>query len=139
MTLIDEIILDAMRKGKFADLPGQGRPLQLDDEAYVPSHLRMAHKLLRDNDLAPDWIMQGRELEAARAALLTSLGRAAGQYRQTKAAAPWHKALASARVDAERYNRQVTSYNLKLPRGVAHQAHLNVEREADRLLNTANM
>jgi hypothetical protein len=139
MTLIDEIILDAMRKGKFADLPGQGRPLQLDDEAYVPSHLRMAHKLLRDNDLAPDWIMQGRELEAARAALLTSLGRAAGQYCQTKAAAPWHKALASARVDAERYNRQVTSYNLKLPRGVAHQAHLNVEREADRLLNTANM
>jgi hypothetical protein len=138
MTLIDEIILDAMRKGEFADLPGQGRPLQLDDEAYVPSHLRMAHKLLRDNDLAPDWIMQGRELEAARAALLTSLGRAAGQYRQTKAAAPWHKALASARVDAERYNRQVTSYNLKLPRGVAHQAHLNVEREADRLLNTAN-
>lgn len=138
MTLIDEIILDAMRKGEFADLPGQGRPLQLDDEAYVPSHLRMAHKLLRDNDLAPDWIMQGRELEAARAALLTSLGRAAGQYRQTKAAAPWHKALASARVDAERYNRQVTAYNLKLPRGVAHQAHLNVEREADRLLNTAN-
>lgn len=138
MTLIDEIILDAMRKGEFADLPGQGRPLQLDDEAYVPSHLRMAHKLLRDNDLAPDWIMQGRELEAARAALLTSLGRAAGQYRQTKAAAPWHKALASARVDAERYNRQVTSYNLKLPRGVAHQAHLNVEREADRLLDTAN-
>lgn len=137
MTLIDEIIQDAMRKGEFADLPGQGKPLHIDDEAHVPAHLRMAHKLLRDNDLAPDWIMQGRELEAARAALLASLERAAAHYRQTKAAAAWQRALASARADAERYNRQVTAYNLKLPRGVAHLAHFNAEREAGKLLNAA--
>ena len=72
--------------------------------------------------------MQGRELEAARAALLTSLERAA---------AAWQRALASARADAERYNRQVTAYNLKLPRGVAHLAHFNAEREAGKLLNAA--
>ena len=75
--MIDEQIQDAMRKGQFADLPGAGKPLKLDDESHMPEHLRMAHKMLRDNDLVPDWMAQGQELDAARDKLIADIQRAA--------------------------------------------------------------
>ena len=63
-SVIDEQIKDAMRKGQFANLPGQGKPLKLDDDSNVPSHMRMANKVLRDNDLVPDWMSEGRHHHA---------------------------------------------------------------------------
>src|SRR5215213_4239367 len=66
MALIDEQIQDALRKGQFADLPGKGKPLKLDDDSHVPEQMRMANKLLRDNDLVPEWMQQGKDLDAAR-------------------------------------------------------------------------
>ena len=122
MSLIDEQIKDAIRKGQFADLPGAGKPLRLDDSAHTPEHMRMAYKILRDNDLVPDWMAQGRELDAAREKLAADAAHVA------------HSTAGSARLQALResakqYNRQVLSHNLKVPKGVAHKRHFNLEEE----------
>jgi hypothetical protein len=122
MSLIDEQIKDAMRKGQFDDLPGAGKPLRLDDEAHTPEHLRMTYKILRDNDLVPDWMAQGRELDAALEKLVADVQRSAG----SKAGSPGLEALRAA---AKHYNRQVLSYNLKVPKGVAHKRHFDLEAE----------
>ncbi len=122
MSLIDEQIKDAIRQGHFADLPGAGKPLNLDDDAHTPDHLRVAHKIMRDNDLVPDWIVQGRELDAAREKLLDDVRRAAH-------AKPGSAALDALHAAAKQYNRQVLSYNLKVPQGVAHKRHVDVEAE----------
>lgn len=122
MALIDEQIQDAMRKGEFNDLPGAGKPLKLEDDAHTPEHLRMAHKLLRNNDLAPDWMVQGRELDALRDKLVADARRLAHARSESAALAALHEA-------AKRYNRQVLSYNLKVPRGVVHKRHFDVEQE----------
>ncbi|MFN8450789.1 MAG: DUF1992 domain-containing protein [Anaerolineae bacterium] len=122
MSLIDEQIKDAIRQGHFADLPGAGKPLKLDDDAHTPDHLRVAHKLMRDNDLVPDWIAQGRELDAAREKLLEDV-------RRTARAKPGSGALAALYAAGKQYNRQALSYNLKVPNGVAHKRHVDVDVE----------
>ncbi|MBI1256585.1 MAG: DUF1992 domain-containing protein [Chloroflexi bacterium] len=120
MAPIDEQIKDAMRKGHFADLPGQGKPLKLEDDSHVPSHLRMAHKVLRDNDLVPDWMADGQEIDAARVKLMAAIQRVA---RADLAA------VDALRASAKKYNSRVLSYNLKVPQGVAHKRHLDFELE----------
>jgi hypothetical protein len=121
MALIDEQIQDAIRKGQFADLPGAGKPLKLEDDSHTPEHLRMAHKILRDNDLAPDWIAEGRELDAARDRLTADIQKAARAGHGTT--------LAGLRDAVKKYNSQVLSYNLKVPRGVVHKRHLDFDGE----------
>lgn len=40
--LIERRIEEARRQGAFDDLPGSGRPLELDDDRLVPEELRVA-------------------------------------------------------------------------------------------------
>ncbi|HTP94790.1 MAG TPA: DnaJ family domain-containing protein [Burkholderiales bacterium] len=64
---------EALRNGEFDNLPGAGRPLELDDDALVPAESRAAYRLLRNAGLVP------RELEALRE--IGSIERALGSVR----------------------------------------------------------
>jgi hypothetical protein len=130
---------EAHRNGDFSNLPGEGKPLKLDD-LNTPEHLRMAYKILRDNDLAPEWMLAGKELEERRALLLHDLRRAGSKYREAarvrlNAERTWNRAQMLFRQGAQSYNKQVLSYNLKLPPGITHQAPLDIEGEISRALN----
>jgi hypothetical protein len=118
---IDEQIKDAMRKGHFANLPGQGKPLKLDNDAHVPEQMRMANKILRDNDLTPGWMAEGQEIDAARDKLVADIRRAAQANQAAR--------LETLREAAKKYNNKVLSYNLKVPQGVTHKRHLDFDRE----------
>ena len=52
MELIDQwaerYIIDAQQKGELDNLPGSGKPLQLDDDSLVPPELRAGYRLLRN-------------------------------------------------------------------------------------------
>jgi hypothetical protein len=52
----------AMARGEFADLPGMGRPLPLDDDSSIPSELRMAFKILKNSGFVPPEVALRREL-----------------------------------------------------------------------------
>lgn len=114
-SLIDEILRDAMSRGEFDNLPGTGKKLALPDDQHTPDDLKMAHKLLKDNDLAPAWISEGKALEEWHEVLVARLQRASVV----------DAALAD---EVKRYNSAVLSFNLKLPRGIAHRAMLNIAR-----------
>ena len=137
-SITDEIIQAAIEAWKFSNLPGEGKPLKLDDDTHTPEHLRLAHKLMRDNDIAPDWIIEGQDLEAIRKMLLKTLRRAGRTYRNnqdsTYAETDWFRAQRIFIETALRYNRKVLSYNLKVPPGIAHRAPLDTEREIRRAL-----
>ena len=51
--LAEENILAAARRGEFEDLPGAGKPLQLDDDGAVPEELRVAYRILRNAGCLP--------------------------------------------------------------------------------------
>lgn len=47
-------IKDAIEEGAFADLPGKGKPLELEDDARVPAELRGAYIALRTAGMLPE-------------------------------------------------------------------------------------
>ncbi|ARB82918.1 MULTISPECIES: DnaJ family domain-containing protein [Yersinia] len=57
MELIDQwaerYIIDAQQKGELDNLPGSGKPLQLDDDSFVPPELRAGYRLLRNAGYLP--------------------------------------------------------------------------------------
>jgi hypothetical protein len=51
--IAEQRIRDAMDDGLFDDLPGKGKPLDLDDETSVPQDMKMAFKILKNADMLP--------------------------------------------------------------------------------------
>jgi len=54
-------IAQAMKRGEFDDLPGTGRPLELEDLSRVPADLRLACKVLRNAEVLPPEVELRRE------------------------------------------------------------------------------
>ncbi|AIQ47017.1 molecular chaperone DnaJ [Paenibacillus sp. FSL R7-0273] len=52
--LAEQRIQEAMRNGEFADLPGHGKPLELEDLSGVPEELRMSFKIMKNAGLVPE-------------------------------------------------------------------------------------
>jgi hypothetical protein len=67
--LVEQRISDACAKGEFANLPGQGQPLTLDDIPLIPEELRVAHRILKNAGLTPPAIESLRRLRDLRQAL----------------------------------------------------------------------
>lgn len=143
MSVIDDIIRDAMEKGAFKGLPGEGKRIVLEDESHIPEDMRLANRLLKENDLAPDWIMQSRELDERRETLLASMRKARENHERHMENAARSPAPESARANAEtrwagqalkfreivqKYNREILSYNLKVPQGVTHKRAIDFAR-----------
>jgi hypothetical protein len=51
--VVEERILEAQRAGAFDNLPGKGKPLQLDDQSWVPEDLRVAYHILKNAHVLP--------------------------------------------------------------------------------------
>lgn len=62
--LVEEQIRKAMEKGAFDNLEGSGQPLDLEENPFEPSELRMVFRILRNNDYAPHWIEIGKDIDA---------------------------------------------------------------------------
>jgi len=60
--LVERRIRSAMAEGAFDDLPGQGQPLVLDDDALVPEELRVAHRVLKNAGYVPEALELRREI-----------------------------------------------------------------------------
>ncbi|MEW6613283.1 MAG: DnaJ family domain-containing protein [Pseudomonadota bacterium] len=60
--LAEERILEAMQRGEFDNLPGAGKPLQLEDLSMVPAELRMAYKVLKNAGCLPPELELQREI-----------------------------------------------------------------------------
>jgi hypothetical protein len=54
-------IVDAMNEGVFDNLPGKGKPLNLEDDLSVPAHLRIQAKILKNAGGVPEWIQIEKE------------------------------------------------------------------------------
>ncbi len=135
---VDREIEKVMKKAQEEGLPGQGKPLKLDDDAHTPNEKRMAYKIMKDNDVLPEWIMMGKDLDKLRQKIETQAQRLIKDR---------DLGLAGARDDAVRrnveavyqrgvqrldqqiayYNDRVLTYNLKVPHGINHRQILRLQ------------
>ena len=74
-------ITDALRRGEFDNLPGQGEPLVLDDDSAVPEELRSGYRLLKNAGCLPPELEQRKEAIAL-AALLKGIRREEVRYQE---------------------------------------------------------
>jgi Domain of unknown function (DUF1992) len=65
-------IAEAARAGAFDNLPGSGRPLDLDDDRMVPEEARLAYRILRNAGFVPAEIETRREAASLRQLLATA-------------------------------------------------------------------
>lgn len=52
--LVEQRIQESMRNGEFEDLPGHGKPMELEDLSGVPEELRMSFKIMKNSGLVPE-------------------------------------------------------------------------------------
>ena len=55
-------IQEAILKGELDNLPGKGKPLQLDDDSGIPEELRLAFKILKNADCLPPELELKKEI-----------------------------------------------------------------------------
>ena len=51
--LVEQKLAEAVSRGEFDNLPGAGRPLDLDDDKLVPEDLRVAYRILKNAGYVP--------------------------------------------------------------------------------------
>lgn len=76
--LAEQRILEAIERGEFDDLPGRGRPLDLEEDMTVPEELRVAYRLLKNAGFLPREVEMRREIHDVRELIRASAGEARG-------------------------------------------------------------
>lgn len=66
---VNKQIEEAMARGEFADLPGEGKPLKLDTDPFLTPQARMTNRLLKENGFAPRWVEVEKEIKREKAQL----------------------------------------------------------------------
>ena len=51
--MVERRLEEAAARGELSNLPGEGRPLDLDDDALVPPELRVAYRIVRNAGFLP--------------------------------------------------------------------------------------
>ena len=63
---VEDQIRRAIAEGKFSNLPGQGKPIDLEAYFQTPEHLRMAYSILKSADFVPQEVQILKEIEGLR-------------------------------------------------------------------------
>lgn len=69
--IAEQKILEAMARGEFANLPGAGKPLRLEDDSMVPGELRISYKVLKNAGCIPPELELRKEIITLRDLLRT--------------------------------------------------------------------
>ena len=140
--LITEQLDEAAANGAFENLPGKGQPLRLNEHPNEPADMRMANKLLKDNNLTPTWIGDRKELLAEIETLrgemqrqwdLTCAGTEASGDDNEAFTRAWHRSLRQWEARIVELNRRIVSLNITLPIWRMELHRLRLDEELKRI------
>ena len=136
---IEEIIQQALQEGKFDDLPGKGKPLNLDQHPHQNPEWRVAHHMLKSAGFSLPWLERLEEinqnLERARTALARSWDWQQGEYGESSNIAAWSAALELFEERVAVINDQIRAYNLEVPNSRFQIPLINIAQELEQLTN----
>ena len=81
--IAEKKIREAMDNGEFDDLPGKGKPLQLEDDRHIAQDIRLAHKILKNANCLPPELELRKEILTMEE-LLDGVKDTKEKYRQIK-------------------------------------------------------
>lgn len=136
---IEEIIRQAMQEGKFDDLPGKGKPLNLDQNPHQDPEWRVAHHLLKSAGFSLPWIERldgiNEKLNQARTALARSWEWQGGEHGDSSEEAQWSAAMELFAEQVDAINDQIRAYNLEVPNSRFQVPLVNIDQELEYLTN----
>lgn len=59
-------IEEAIKDGKFDNLPGQGKPIDLSDDDHIPPEMRLAVRVMKNAGVTPIEISLRKEIDSLR-------------------------------------------------------------------------
>ena len=141
--LIEDIIGEGVNRGVFENLKGKGKPLDLSKNFFAKEQ-ELAHSLLKENEVAPAWIMQRNDILAQQAKLRAEMARKwAGHERAFQVAADseargrltisWDDACLEWLAQIEKLNQEIRNYNLKRPSDRLELFQVKLEKELERI------
>ena len=122
---VNKQIEEAMERGEFKNLPGEGKPLKLDTNPYLTPQARMADRLLKENGFAPRWIELKKEIKKEKAQLERLLKNLKGRRKRLEVSArqyPHRREAISRSFEHERargieqYTEKLENLNQKIQR-----------------------
>ena len=60
--LVEQRLQEAVSRGELDNLPGAGRPLELDDDPLIPEDLRLAYRILKNAGFVPTEVQELSEI-----------------------------------------------------------------------------
>ena len=69
----DEKIEEAIARGEFDNLPGKGKPLDLETYFATPEYLRIGYSILKSADIIPEEMELLRQIEGLKKSLESSI------------------------------------------------------------------
>jgi DnaJ family protein C protein 28 len=140
---IDEIIRQAMEEGKFDDLPGKGKPLNLNQSPHEDPDWRVAHHMLRSAGFSLPWIERLKEIQIeidqARQVLQQAWSWQRQQSQEQLGETPqvdWGAAKAGFKEKVKGINLQIRNYNLEVPYTRFQILLLDADQEVERITKT---
>lgn len=70
--IVEAKIAQAQEAGAFDDLPGAGKPLDLEDDRLVPEDVRAAYRILKNAGYVPAELIERKEAADLRRLLLAT-------------------------------------------------------------------
>ena len=153
--VIEEQIRKAQEEGKFRNLRGQGKRLNLDENPFEDPAMRMANHMLKENGFRPEWlkddIVLREQYERARKTLARSRDWRASQLQQLAGqtgadaieqrelvAQEWALAQARFRTSLAEINKALFTFNLKVPNARLQRRKLDVEAEIAQIVASSD-
>lgn len=139
----EEIIRRAIEEGIFDDLPGKGKPLNIEQYPHQDPAWRAAHHILKNAGYSLPWIESLRDIEAELQKTRQKLLRSWTWYneQQEKTAfheEEWMKARQLFQVEIAEINPKIRAYNLEVPRPQFQLQLIVPEREIEKVIKSSD-
>jgi len=138
--LVEEQIRKARERGDFDNLEGTGKPVDLSENPFEPADMRMALRILKNNDFTPFWIQLGKDIDADTAKLWKEVEQfksytasfvtekhvsiTINRFEKKKALFYYEK-----RLEFEKLKKKILDYNLHCPTFRLGRANIDVDDE----------
>ncbi|KAF3646076.1 putative short-chain dehydrogenase reductase 2a-like [Capsicum annuum] len=131
INVVEQRIWHSMEEGQFENLPGKGKPLDLNTNPHADPAEDTLYRILSKNKCAPEWVELNKEIRTKVAEWRSALKKA-WMHRGSVDDSKWIEASGSLKLQIHDINNKVFRYNLIVPFG-RQILGLKWEKEMDRL------
>ncbi|CAN0878991.1 DnaJ homolog subfamily C member 28 [Linum grandiflorum] len=129
INVVEQRIWHSMEEGQFENLPGKGKPLNLNTNPHADPAEDTLYRILSKNNCAPEWVELNKEIRSQISEWRTQLKKAWAAADHKCGSSEVSEAL---KAQLKSINNKVFKYNLIVPFG-RQMLGFKWEKELDRL------